>query len=355
MNDVRMNRRNFLAAMPFCGLTLPQYLAGQNAPVPSVDVSFFVVGDTHYCARVDDASQMDEISLANNRALLRWLNEIPGTKFPDALGGGLVPEPQGVLHLGDIIDNGDKGPSKNDMAATECAAFVKDWGLNGGEGLLRWPVREIHGNHDGPRGETQMVREIIARNQRRKGLLSVSENGLHYSWDWGGVHFVALGIVVGDAKSVTRKRRYAPLGSLPFLQEDLAKHVGSSRKPVVLMHHVDVHRYSVEVTDEKAMQNEWDFGDAQAYYQVIKDYRIAASLCGHTHARRVVRWDGSGSDQVKGGIPFLNTDNGAHFHSQTQAVLHVVIRGEEMIVRELATADAWKNATWAPQVWRFSI
>jgi hypothetical protein len=69
----------------------------------------------------------------------------------------------------------------------------------------------------------------------------------------------------------------------------------------------------------------------------------------------VVRWDGSGSHQVKGGIPFLNTDNGAHFHSQTQAVLHVVIRGEEMIVRELATADAWKNAAWTPQAWRFSI
>ena len=37
------------------------------------------------------------------------------------------------------------------------------------------------------------------------------------------MHFVALGIVVGDAPEVTRKRRYAPLGSLPFLKQDLAE------------------------------------------------------------------------------------------------------------------------------------
>ncbi len=93
--------------------------------------------------------------------------------------------------------------------------------------------------------------------------MNLSENGLHYSWDWAGVHFVALGIVVGDAPEVTRKRRYAPLGSLPFLQQDLEKHVGKSGRPVVLVHHVDVHRYSDEVPDEKVRNNE-----SQAFMQI---------------------------------------------------------------------------------------
>ena len=38
------------------------------------------------------------------------------------------------------------------------------------------------------------------RSQRRTGLKNVSPNGLHYSWDWAGVHFIALGIVVGEVR-----------------------------------------------------------------------------------------------------------------------------------------------------------
>ena len=31
---------------------------------------------------------------------------------------------------------------------------------------------------------------------------NISESGLHYSWDWGHVHFVNLGIVVGEVVQV---------------------------------------------------------------------------------------------------------------------------------------------------------
>lgn len=318
-------------------------------------ISFFVVGDTHYCALQDHPSQMWDHSLQINQRLLRWLNELPGKVFPASIGGGIIPEPEGVIHAGDIIDNGDKGPSKNEMVLTECAAFTSDWGLNGGEGLLRWPVKEVHGNHDGPQGDTPMVKEIIARNKRRKGVLHVSENGLHYSWEWGGVHFVALGIVAGDAPQVVRKRRYAPMQSLPFLEKDLQTYVGKSGKPVVLIHHVDVHRYSATVADEKVKNHEWDYGDAQAFYRIISPYRIAACICGHTHVRRTMRWDGTADVNATQGVPFLNTDNGAHFHSSTQGVLHVTISAKEMVVREFATKDHWKSGDWTPQMWRYEL
>ena len=253
------------------------------------------------------------------------------------------------------MDNADKSGAKLKMADTEMAAFTADWGLNGGDARLRWPVREVHGNHDGPRGETVVTDAIKARNKRRAGLANVSENGLHYSWDWAGVHFVALGIVVGDAPEVTRKRRYAPHGSLPFLVRDLAENVGKSGRPVVVVHHVDVARYSGPVADDVAVKNEWDYGDVHAYHEALKPYRVAASLCGHTHTRNLFRWDGTKDTRAAKGSPFLNTDNAGHFNSVTQAFLHVEITPEQVRVREFATKDGWETGAWAAQEWKFAL
>lgn len=298
---------------------------------------------------------MKPISAEYNARLVDWLNKLPGTDFSAEAGGGAVPVPHGVIHTGDLVDNGDKGGVRLKMAEPEMAAFVADWGLNGGDAKLRWAVREVHGNHDGPRGDTVVVDEIKARNQRRRGLTNVSANGLHYSWDWAGIHFVALGIVVGDAPEVSRKRRYPPLGSLPFLVQDLAEHVGKSGRPVVLVHHVDVARYSQPVPDEKVVHNEWDYGDVHAYYAALKPYRVAAAVCGHTHARNIFRWDGTKDMRVSQGIPFLNTDNSAHFSGPAQAFLHVEITRKELRVREFATKDGWQTGAWTPQIWKFDL
>ncbi len=344
-------RRNFLG-----GLLASACLRPGSSYADAVDsASFFLVGDTHYCANKENPKEMLEKSAAVNGRLLDWLNRLPGTEIPVQAGGGVVPIPRGVLHAGDFIDNGDKGKAMVGMVETELAAFVQDYGLNGGDGRLKWPVYEVHGNHDGPQGDTAAVREIVARNRRRRGLTNVSENGLHYSWDWAGVHFVALGIVVGGAPTVERKRRYAPHGSLPFLKQDLADHVKSPKTPIVLLHHIDVHRYSQEVDAAKAKHQEWDYGDAWATYEVLRGRRVAGMLCGHTHARKLCRWQGTKDDKVPEGIPFLNTDNAAHHHNQAQGILQITVNPKETVVREFATKDAWLTAQWTPQVWRFGF
>lgn len=345
--------RDLSAGAAAAGLT-PRLAAADAPPAPGV-ASFFLVGDTHYCAMKEDFRRMSEISAAYNARLVDWLNRLPGTGRPPETGGGVVPPVAGVIHAGDIVDNGDKGPPVLKLADTEMAAFVADWGLNGGDAKLKWPVREVHGNHDAPHGDTVVISEIKARNRRRAGIVNVSDNGLHYAWDWAGIHFVALGIVAGDAPAVTRKRRYAPLGSLPFLQADLETNVGRSGRPVVLVHHVDLHRYSSAVPDEKVRHHEWDYGDAQAFYETIKPYRIAGTLCGHTHVRNLLRWDGTGDVKTAAGVPFLNTDNAAHFGSPAQAFLHVEIDARETRVREFATKDGWQTGAWTPQVWRFAL
>lgn len=353
-DSTTFTRRHFLGRTALLA-GLPAAPLARSAPDEEA-ATFFFVADTHYRAAETDSRVLDPVSADHNRRLIDWLNRLPGTPFPESAGGGIVPEPHGVIHGGDIVDNGDKGPAvMAEKVPIELASFLGDWGLNGGDGRLHWPVREVHGNHDSPRGDGLVIDAIKTRNQRRQGVVNVSENGLHYSWDWAGVHFVALGIVVGDAPEITRRRRYGALGSLPFLRDDLAAQVGDSGRPVVLVHHVDVARYSVPVPDEKVIHNEWDYGDAQAYHRSLASHRVAAALCGHTHSRQLFRWDGTGNRSAESGLPFLNTDNAAHFHGGSQAFLHVRIAGGETLVREFATEDGWETGAWRPQVWRFAF
>jgi len=352
-----INRREFVrrAAVSLAGAASLGAVSLPAAETAAETASFFLLGDTHYCADEIETSAMKSSSVDVTGRLVDFLNRLPGTKLPAELGGGTLRKPHGVIHAGDLIDNGDKGPGKYPMAETELGAFIADWGLNGGDGKLNWPVREVHGNHDSPRGDGPVIPELKARNQRRRGVKNISSNGLHYSWDWAGVHFVALGIVVGDAVNVKRTRRYAPLGSLPFLQDDLAENVGTSGRPVIIVHHVDVARYSVPVADEVALKHEWDYGDVRAFHELLKTYRVAATLYGHTHVRNIFRWDGTKNQHAATGIPSINTDNASHYNDSKQAFLHLEVDAKELRVHEFSTADAWQTGIWTPQMWRFEL
>ncbi len=93
-----------------------------------------------------------------------------------------------------------------------------------------------------------------------------------------------------------------------------------------------------------------------AYHEALKPYRVAASICGHTHARNLFRWDGTPDTKPKErGIPFLNTDNAGHFGSPAQAFLHVEVSQRLLRVREFATKDGWNSGDWTTQVWNFPL
>jgi hypothetical protein len=123
----------------------------------------------------------------------------------------------------------------------------------------------------------------------------------------------------------------------------------------VIVHHIDVARYSQAVADDLVVKNEWDYGDVQAYYAALKPYRVAAAVCGHTHARNIFRWDGTKDMRATQGIPFLNTDNAAHYSGPTQAFLQIEVNANELRVREFATKDGWQTGAWTPQVWKFEL
>ncbi|VTT98755.1 Metallophosphoesterase OS=Pirellula staleyi (strain ATCC 27377 / DSM 6068 / ICPB 4128) GN=Psta_1259 PE=4 SV=1 [Gemmataceae bacterium] len=344
-----LTRRQF-AASAAAAVSLPGVLRA-DAPMASGDaVAFFLVGDTHFLANKEDAAKLDERSAAVTSRLIDVLNKLPGTPIPKTAGGGIVLAPRGVIHAGDCIDTGDKANLK--MQETEWAAFADAYGLNGRDGKLKMPVCEVHGNHDSPRGDGLAVKKIGERNKSRPGVENVSKNGVHYSWDWGGFHFVNLGIVVGQAADPARKRRYAPLGSLEFLVSDLKEKVGTSGKSVVITHHVDMLRYAqpLPVEDKKAETMEWDPADVRCFHDALKGYNVAAILYGHTHARNVFRWDGS-NKAAKDGIPTFNVDNSSHFSGKQQAFFYFELRTDGLVAREYRTDDAWETGEWTPQTW----
>jgi predicted phosphodiesterase len=349
----RLTRRQFVAATT-AGLTIPAFSLGEQPKSKEDPVAFFLVGDTHFLANKEDTAKLDERSANVTGRLIDLLNKLPGSDVPQAAGGGTILAPRGVIHAGDCIDTGDKANVK--MQETEWAAFTDAYGLTGKDGKLKVPVYEVHGNHDSPRGDGLAVKKIIARNKTRPDVTNVSKNGVHYSWDWGGVHFINLGIVVGQVESVSRKRRYGPLGSLEFLVSDLQEKVGTSGKPVVITHHVDMLRYAqaLPVDDKKAESMEWDPADVKGFHDALKGYTVAAILYGHTHARNVFRWDGT-NKAAKEGTPTFNVDNSSHFGGKQQAFFYFEIRSDGLIVREYQTTDAWETGSWTPQTWTAPI
>lgn len=96
----------------------------------------------------------------------------------------------------------------------------------------------------------------------------------HYSWDWEDIHFVQLNIYpywgnepTGDAT----RRGPGALFALNWLTKDLARSVGESGRPVVLIHHYDF--------SEVQWWPEWQ---REAYWDVITNYNVAAIFGAHS-------------------------------------------------------------------------
>lgn len=350
------NRRSFLAALATAVLLVAVTWVGSSqsgvgdVPKPADPVAFFLIGDTHLFADTKNPDVLDERSAAYSSKLVDTLNKLPGTEIAKPAGGGSVRPVRGVIHAGDCIETGE--PAKVKMQETEWGAFAKTFGLTGADGRLKFPLYEVHGNHDATRDKGVPIQQIIERNKTRPGVTNVSKNGLHYSWDWGPVHFINLGIIVGGDGNVKRKRRYDPLGSLEFLIADLKDKVGDSGRPVVITHHVDMLRYAqpLPVDDKKAEAMEWDPADVKAFYDAVKDFNVAAILYGHTHARNVFRWNGSAA-AGKTGIPVFNVSKSSHYSGKGQAFFYMEIADGNVTAREYQTKDGWETGAWTPQMW----
>ena len=203
-------------------------------------VAFLVGGDPQYLAeKSDEPSRLDPYSEQASVRMVQVLKQFAGRTIPKRLGAGKVSKNiRGLIVTGDLIDSADKnGGSYPAMQRFEWERFISDFGVTARDGRIPFPAFELHGNHDGPQGETFVIEEIIRRNRQRKGV-HYKGNGLHYSWDWGPLHCVNLGIFVGKGELRREDHHYSPRASFDFLTNDLATHVGKSGRPVILSFHL---------------------------------------------------------------------------------------------------------------------
>ncbi|MDZ7738511.1 MAG: metallophosphoesterase [Bacteroidales bacterium] len=184
-----------------------------------------------------------------------------------------------VIVLGDITQDGTEYQWNN---------FVSSFGLNGEAGL-KYPVYEFAGNHDG--NIDGVVRNSIRkRNTERNNISGISENGLHYSWDIGNFHFVALGIYPGlewdpDCEwcHYFKESFRDPEMSLAFLKKDLKENLKDKKQPVILCFHYGWDDFSLLW---------WTEDEQESFYQEIKDYNVKGIFHGHNHSVDHYYWKG---------------------------------------------------------------
>lgn len=325
-------------------------------------LAFFVCGDPQYLAEhAADPTKLDPLSEQANSRFIKLINTLPDSELPEPMGGGRVARDiRGLIVTGDLIDSLDKnGGHYPAMQRFEWRRYLADYGLTGKDGRVPFPVYEIHGNHDGPQGDTFVVDGIIERNRERPGVVNVSDNGLHYSWDWGPVHLVNLGMFVGEGEQRREGHHYAPRASLEFLKADLAEHVGDSGRPVILSHHLHLN----------APEYDWPAEDLAGYHAAIKRYNVIAIFNGHTHGSppRHHRWDGKRLSRDIKGIDNWDPDDAgasklhkgkpvglAHGLLYVEIIDRAGTDNDRMRVRSYMTKDNWKTARW-DRLWKKPI
>lgn len=258
------------------------------AQAEAVDITFLVTSDCQSGVPEKDA---------RNQATIREMNEITQRRWPAKFGAEPIGKPRGVAVLGDLVEHSGR--------EVEWNRFVADFGLDGTDGLLKYPVFEGWGNHDAATGPAR-IKQRNAVRLKKKLIDHVSDNGLHYSWDWDGVHFVQLNLYPGNQAAAPND----PQGSLDFLKADLATNVGRSGRPVVLLHHYDLQNFKWWLREE-----------VEAYRAAIKGYNIV--LIGHGHTGLgVYTWNDY--DVINSG----QTENGFFVVRITDQRLRLAYRGK---------------------------
>ena len=328
-------------------------------------VAFLVGGDPQYLAEKSASpTRLDPFSEQAAVRMVQLLKQFPGRDIPQQFGGGNVSsEIRGLIVTGDLIDSADKnGGPYPAMQRFEWERFISDFGVGPDDGRIPFPAYELHGNHDGPQGDTFVIDEIIQRNKQRMGIHNEG-NGLHYSWDWGPLHLVNLGIFVGRGEKRRDDHHYSPRASFGFLMSDLTKHVGNSGRPVILSFHLH----------PNCPEYDWPKEDLAELWKITQAYNVIALFHGHTHGSppKRLRWDGKQfSSRLESGVDVFDPDDLAAAKSDRRnsgtgqglrhGFLYVELideagaKNDRFVVRSYATRDNWATHNW-DRMWTKSV
>jgi cytolysin (calcineurin-like family phosphatase) len=336
-------RLTALLGLAWCSLLV----GAERVPGAPRDVTFLVTSDAHYDA-FENEDRNDRV-----RDTLRAMNAVTNLTWPEALGGGPIAQPRAVIVLGDLIDDGDRVFQGKHQGPRQWLQYLADFGFDGRDGLLDFPVFETWGNHDGPpvgcdKFGFNLQAQLKDRNRRRLQhgwLTALSSNALFCSWDWDDVHLVLLGIYPADRPNPDWQKYsptwHDPQGALSFLKEDLARHVGDSGRPVVLMSHCGFD------TDW------WHTNDWQAAYQAAGSYHVILYLYGHT-GTGLRTWAPAGATRPWQCINTGQTENGFWVVQITSDSIRAAYRAKRW--RTIKGADTKPKRVWDGQwEWRYPL
>jgi cytolysin (calcineurin-like family phosphatase) len=232
--------------------------------------SFLVAADAHY------GQSMWSDNEVGNKAAIAVMNGMGDERLP-APGWGALGRPKGLIFVGDLTDTANRLNWRGYSFPRRRTGFQHDYPAAGGGGAqIHFPVFEGYGNHDIAAGRKPhwIPEQIALRNRCRTQALQTSPNGVHYSWDWGGLHFININLYAGMGGDT--------LDSLEFLRGDLAAQVGDSGRPVVICQHYGFDQLS---------RDWWSDAERDAFHRAIEAYNVAAIFCGHWHAPEPSRID----------------------------------------------------------------
>jgi len=288
-------------------------------PADAASITFYAMGDPQYGGGADDKNTFQLEAL--ERFAATWPEGMPSAGQP-------VDPPLGLLIAGDLTQSGQDDRLALVGSFDQLGAFVAEYGLRGGDGLLSFPIYEGYGNHEFDPDEpgeddnilqwryhytddpTPAVDVVALRNPRRCNLTRVAPDlDGHYSWDWGQVHFVNADLFPGDLPSQEDETSMVrnPRKALAFLRADLAAEVGDSGRPVVVMAHYGFDAFGQE-------PRWWTAEQKAEFREAVRGYNVVAYIHGHTHATYTYRWEGI--DVFNVGSPYYtqyNPDGRGHF------------------------------------------
>lgn len=164
-----------------------------------------------------------------------------------------------VVNTGDLVGGVDTvTPDKSQVHYDRYLKAVAD---------CRLPLWNVPGNH-----------EHVAINVKEadkshplygKGLYRQVFGPTYYSWDWGGLHLVAL-----DGTSLPYREKLGDQ-QLAWLKADLAQQPAD--KPIVLFCHQSIPQ----------------LGDAKQLGDLLEGRRLLGSFCGHLHSTFTVEFSGA--------------------------------------------------------------
>ena len=302
---VTSKRSHAAACLP--ALLLLCFWAALGAPLSGVaavgsaarDYTLFLLSDVHVGAKHGAGEQptLAGEMVSGARANLDIMQCLVGQPYPArpefaGLNLGAIAVPRGLFILGDLTD-GHKDPAVRAEQWKGFDTLFPALGVPFGGRMV--PVFACAGNHDGALdgparlGLIQRNRELV----QARSLAAISTNGVHFALNWDGVHFISLGLCAADTTDAETLFKYGkpgpgswndPQGALSFLRDYLARHVGVSGAPVVLMQHYGFDGFSL---------NDWNWWtpkQRRALYELLGGYNVAAILHGHDHHAEHYQW-----------------------------------------------------------------